>query len=95
MSLRIIVCPECRSSFYLNGPAMDSIDGLVRCGACLAVFRASEHFLESEAQSEFFKNGSVFMSDEPIDYFNPIDFMKFEDFNGSDGTYGKESKIKK
>ena len=95
MSLRIIVCPECRSSFYLNGPAMDSIDGLVRCGACLAVFRASEHFLESETQSEISNNGSVFMSEEPIDYFNPMDFLKFEDCNGSDGTYAKESKIKK
>ncbi len=95
MSLQIIICPECRSSFNLNRSAMDSTDGLVRCGACIAVFRASEHFLESETQSEISNNGSVFMSEEPIDYFNPMDFLKFEDFNDSDGTYAKESKIKK
>ena len=95
MPLQITICPECRSSFNLNRSALSSPNGLVRCGACLAVFRASEHFLEPEAQSEIFKNGSVFMSEEPIDYFNPMDFLKFEDFNGSDGTYGKESKIKK
>ena len=91
MSLQIVICPECRSSFNFNGPAMDSGDGLVRCGACLAIFRASEHFLESEIS----KNGSVFISEEPIDYFNPIDFLKIEDFEDRDEACGKESEIKK
>ena len=93
MSLQITICPKCRSSFNLNRSALSSPDGLVRCGACFAVFRASEHLLESEAQSEISKNGSVFMSEEPIDYFNPEDFLKLEGLNGSDETCGKESKI--
>ena len=67
MSLQITVCPECRSSFNLNRSTLNSNDGLVRCGACLAVFKASEHFLESETQAEISKNGSVFMSEKPID----------------------------
>ena len=95
MPLQITICPECRSSFNLNRSALSSPNGLVRCGACLAVFRASEHFLESEAQSENSKDGSVFMSEEPIDYFNPVDFLSLDELNGSDETCEDESKIRK
>ena len=95
MSFLITICPECRSSFNLNRSALNSPNGLVRCGACLAVFEASEHFLESEAQSEIFKDGSVFMSEEPTDYFNPADFLKLEELNGNDETCSNESKIRK
>ena len=95
MSLQVTICPECRSSFNLNRFALNSSNGLVRCGACLAVFKASEHFFESEAQSENSKDGSVFMSKEPIDYFNPVDFLKLEDLNGNDETSSNESKIRK
>ena len=95
MSLQITICPECRSSFNLSRSALNSPNGLVRCGACLTVFKASEHFFESEAQSEISKNGSVFMSEEPIDYFNPADFLKSEEFNGNDETCSKESEIRK
>ena len=79
----------------MNRSALNSPSGLVRCGACLAVFKASEHFLESEAQSEIFKDGSVFMSEEPIDYFNPADFLKLGELNGNDETCSNESKIRK
>ena len=95
MSFLITICPECRSSFNLNRSALNSPNGLVRCGACLAVFEASEHFLESEAQSEIFKDGSVFMSEKPTDYFNPADFLKLEELNGNDETCSNESKIRK
>ena len=95
MSFQITICPECRSSFTLNRSALNSPGGLVRCGACLAVFEASEHFFESEAQSEIFKDGSVFMSEKPIDYFNPADFLKLEELNGNDETCSNESKIRK
>ena len=95
MSFQITICPECRSSFNLNRSALNSPTGLVRCGACLAVFEASEHFFESEAQSEIFKDGSVFMSEKPIDYFNPADFLKLEELNGNDETCSNESKILK
>jgi len=84
MSLKITICPECQSSFNLNRSALNSPNGLVRCGACLAVFKASEHFFETEAQSEASINGSVFMSEEPIDYFNPVDFLKLEGLSGND-----------
>ena len=93
MSLQVTICPECRSSFNLNRFALNSSNGLVRCGACLAVFKASEYFFESEAQYEISKNGSVFMSEEPIDYFNPVDFLKLEELNGIDETCSNESKI--
>ena len=79
----------------MNRSALNSPNGLVRCGACLAVFKASEHFFETEAQSEIFKDGSVFMSEKPIDYFNPADFLKLEEFNGNDETCSKESEIRK
>ena len=95
MAFQITICPECRSSFNLNRSALNSPSGLVRCGACLAVFEASEHFFESEAQSEIFKDGSVFMSEEPIDYFNPADFLKLGELNGNDETCSNESKIRK
>ena len=95
MSLQITICPECRSSFNFNRSTLRSTNGRVRCGACLAVFKASEHFFESEAQSEISKNGSVFVSEEPIDYFNPLDFLSLDELNGSDETCGDESKIRK
>ena len=79
----------------MNRSALNSPTELVRCGACLAVFKASEHFFESEAQSENSEDGSVFMSKEPIDYFNPVDFLKLEDLNGNDETSSNESKIRK
>ena len=78
MALQITICPVCQSSFNLNASGLNSIDGRVRCGACLAVFKASEHLKETEAHSQASIDGSVFMSDEPLDYFNPLEFLNIE-----------------
>ena len=82
---------ECRSSFNLNRSALNSPNGLVRCGACLAVFKASEHFFESDTIRKFQRRISIYVK-EPIDYFNPVDFLKLEDLNGNDETCSNESK---
>ncbi len=38
-------CPYCRTSFHLGPMQLDAAGGKVRCGACLNVFDAREHFL--------------------------------------------------
>ena len=46
MSEWLVVCPECATRFRVVSGQLSVADGRVRCGACLAVFRASDR-LES------------------------------------------------
>ncbi|GMQ90456.1 MAG: hypothetical protein BMS9Abin10_0834 [Gammaproteobacteria bacterium] len=36
-------CPSCETTFALTPAQLEARDGLVRCGACTAVFRADQH----------------------------------------------------
>ncbi len=38
-------CPYCRTAFHVGLAQLDVADGRVRCGGCLRVFNAKEHFL--------------------------------------------------
>ena len=87
MALQITICPVCQSSFNLNASGLTSIDGRVRCGACLAVFKAHENLKETETHAETSPNRSVFMSGEPLDYFSPLDFLNTK--NSQLNTKGK------
>ena len=95
MALQITICPACQSSFNLNASGLTSIDGRVRCGACLAVFKALDHLKETEADSQTSTDESVFMSDEPLDYFNPLDFLNIKNSHIDNLKSDSKSETKK
>ena len=39
-------CPQCHTAFRVSEEQLDLADGKVRCGQCMHVFIASEHFIE-------------------------------------------------
>lgn len=45
MSDAITQCPACQTSFRVTPLQLDVADGSVRCGACLNIFQAEDHFL--------------------------------------------------
>jgi predicted Zn finger-like uncharacterized protein len=49
MSTSIVDCPGCGTRFRVTAGQLDAAGGLVRCGACLTVFRAADHELDADA----------------------------------------------
>jgi hypothetical protein len=50
--------------------------GKVRCGACLSVFQAREHFVDVDADSHADEaDESVFIGNDPEDFFDPAVFL--------------------
>ena len=45
MSDAITQCPACQTSFRVTPLQLEVADGSVRCGACLNIFQAEDHFL--------------------------------------------------
>ena len=45
-------CPQCHTAFRVNEEQLSIADGKVRCGQCMHVFLASEHFIEEPEQAE-------------------------------------------
>ena len=43
-------CPQCKTAFKVNEKMLSMAHGKVRCGACLEVFQANEHFLQPRAK---------------------------------------------
>jgi len=80
MALHVTQCPRCESTFNTSARVLQAAHGLVRCGACLSIFEADQHFvdLHSSASNDEGSHGgdaSVFIS-APEDYFNPGSFLK-------------------
>jgi predicted Zn finger-like uncharacterized protein len=49
---QITKCPKCDTTFRVTPAQLQAAKGAVRCGACLHVFRANQHFIaEEEKQS--------------------------------------------
>ena len=44
--MKVTRCPHCKTSFRVNEAALSVAGGAVRCGSCLQVFRATDHFVE-------------------------------------------------
>lgn len=49
---RITQCPKCDTTFRITPAQLKVAKGAVRCGACLHVFRASDHFQEQKPAQE-------------------------------------------
>lgn len=47
----ITQCPRCQTRFRVTAEQLETADGRVRCGACLAVFQAREALAETEASA--------------------------------------------
>ena len=84
MAIQITKCPECKSSFNLQPSLFSSTDGKVRCGACLAVFKANEHLIDAEVSFKSSDKESVFMGNDPLDYFDPSKFLVLKKLQNKD-----------
>ncbi|MFV0455448.1 MAG: DUF3426 domain-containing protein [Pseudomonas sp.] len=50
MTSFITQCPHCRTSFRLSRAQLGAARGVVRCGACLEVFNASQHLQQEDGK---------------------------------------------
>ena len=72
MAFQITQCPSCNSTFNTSPQMLKVAAGKVRCGACLCVFQASEHFVDVAADGA---DESVFIGNHPEDFFDPAVFL--------------------
>lgn len=76
MSFNVTQCPACESTFNTNSRVLAAAAGKVRCGACLNVFEAIDNFLISEeADATQTSNESVFVGNNPQEFFDPSSFL--------------------
>lgn len=77
MSFNVTQCPTCESTFNTNSRVLNAAAGKVRCGACLNVFEAIDHFLLPDADDETtLEHGeSVFVGNNPQEFFDPSRFL--------------------
>lgn len=78
MAAKATRCPHCQTSFRVTESQLATARGLVRCGACLEVFNAAEHWLESEVIA--YENDSA--KAQPSEYELDDDNILFDDDHG-------------
>jgi predicted Zn finger-like uncharacterized protein len=49
MTSKVTQCPECKTSFRVTEAQLAIANGAVRCGSCLHIFNAGEHWLQPAA----------------------------------------------
>lgn len=49
MAVHVTRCPHCQTSFRVRDEHLSIAKGMVRCGSCLQVFKAADHFIEEES----------------------------------------------
>jgi len=52
MAVHVTRCPHCQTSFRVRDEHLSVAKGMVRCGSCLQVFRAAEHFIDNPAPAK-------------------------------------------
>lgn len=79
-------CPHCDTSFRVNDAQLAAADGAVRCGACLLVFAATEHFVTrrplSEDDDELMDAVDAI---EPVESLDELDALE-DDADAEDGV---------
>ena len=76
MAFNVTQCPACESTFNTNASILESAAGRVRCGACLTVFEAASNYVdESENDAQYNAHESVFVGNNPQEYFDPSQFL--------------------
>ncbi len=74
MALHVTQCPRCESTFNTSARLLEAAHGLVRCGACLSIFEADQHFIDTMVSASN-DDESVFIS-APEDYVDPAKFLQ-------------------
>ena len=75
MALHVTKCPGCESTFNTSAAMLGLAEGKVRCGACLTIFQAIDNFIEPLASEYPHEQDSVFVGNNPQDYFDPTKFL--------------------
>ncbi|MCH7672817.1 MAG: hypothetical protein IIB72_11700, partial [Proteobacteria bacterium] len=76
MAFHVTQCPGCDSTFNTSARLLESAAGRVRCGSCLTVFEAMQYFVDQDPlQSQDLAENSVFVGNNPQDYFDPTNFL--------------------
>lgn len=76
MAFNVTQCPVCESTFNTNARILESAVGRVRCGACLAVFDAAKNYIEeTDSDSGYHAGESVFVGNNPQEFFDPSLFL--------------------
>ena len=76
MAFHVTQCPSCESTFSTSARLLESAAGRVRCGACLAVFQATDNLVFQHSDDSAEHDGeSVFVGNNPLDYFDPSSFL--------------------
>ncbi len=76
MAAKATRCPHCQTVFRVTDAQLETAGGLVRCGACLEVFTATEHWIEPN-EADITPDSSDVVADE--------DEILFDDDNGLPG----------
>jgi len=93
MAFHVTQCPGCESTFSATARILESASGQVRCGACLTIFDAIEHFvIQQDANGNNTDEESVFLGNNPQDYFDPSIFLSRASLTEPDNYKEKDSK---
>ena len=52
MTTQVTQCPKCHTSFRVTEAQLNIANGAVRCGSCLHIFNAPDHWLDSSGSSK-------------------------------------------
>lgn len=59
MTNKVTQCPKCMTSFRVTDAQLLIADGAVRCGSCLHIFHAPEHWLDDPADKKASTNNAL------------------------------------
>ena len=92
MSSRVTQCPKCQTSFRVTDAQLDIANGAVRCGSCLHIFNAPEHWIDEKqiaASSSSAASAPVSTNDSFDDPLDDDDFMIGDDID-TEGLFEDE-----
>ena len=93
MTSRVTQCPKCQTSFRVTDAQLDIANGAVRCGSCLHIFNATDHWLgdspapaKPEPTAEPDNTEETFSFDES-ELLEGDDAAIFDELFGDDGLF--------
>lgn len=95
MTSRVTQCPKCQTSFRVTDAQLDIANGAVRCGSCLHIFNAPEHWLGESTTPESppsTKETTITSNDSFDDLLDDDDFM-IDDDSDHDDLFDDEEEL--
>lgn len=77
MTTQVTQCPKCNTSFRVTDAQLSIANGAVRCGSCLHIFNAAEHWLDAQTAPQAPQPDLV--TPEPDDSFDLDDSMTIDE----------------